>query len=353
MKTKAGQPGHKKRSMAATLLLAAAGALLFEWLSIPLAFLFGPMAACLIAALFGLRLEPPGQISTAARTVLGVAAGASVTPYAVSQIPQMAISIALLPIYLLAIAAVGVPFFRLVCRYDRVTAYYAAMPGGLQDMVIFGQEAGANIRSLSLIHATRVLILVTLIPWLLVHLFDMSLDNPIGEPASSVPPVELMIMVAAAIIGWKGGERIGLFGATVLGPLIVTAALSLSDIVHFRPPAEAILIAQYFIGIGIGVHYVGITVQEIRRDVLTATVFVIYLAILTVVFSGLITRLGIAEPVEAFLALAPGGQAEMMVLAIVAGADLSFVVVHHLTRMLLVIFGAPIAGRWLARGEDH
>lgn len=341
-----------RMTMAITLFLAAGGALLFEWLHVPLAFLFGPMAACLIAALLGMRLQSPGQFSTAARTVLGVAAGASVTPYAVSQIPQMAVSIALLPLFLLAIAAVGVPFFRCVCRYDRATAYYAAMPGGLQDMVLFGQEAGGNVRSLSLIHATRVLILVTLIPWIIVHLFGLSLDNPIGDPISSVPVSELIIMVVAAIVGWKGGERIGLFGAAVLGPLIVTAGLSLTDIVHFRPPAEALLVAQYFIGIGIGVHYVGITLQEIKRDVLTATVFVLYLAVLTIGFTALISYLGIADPLEAFLAMAPGGQAEMMVLAIVAGADLSFVVVHHLTRMLLVILGAPIAGRWFTRDID-
>ena len=48
-------------------------------------------------------------------------------------------------------------------------------------------------------------------------------------------------MVAAALIGWKGAEWIGMFGATILGPMIVTAILSLADIIHSRPPAEAIL----------------------------------------------------------------------------------------------------------------
>lgn len=47
-------------------------------------------------------------------------------------------------------------------------------------------------------------------------------------------------------------------------------------------------------------------------------------------------------PIEGFLAFAPGGQAEMTVLAIVAGADLGFVVIHHLARLTLVILGAPI-----------
>ncbi len=50
--------------------------------------------------------------------------------------------------------------------------------------------------------------------------------------------------------------------------MIVTAVLSLSGLIHTRPPAEGILFAQFMIGIGIGVGYVGITLLELRKDVL-------------------------------------------------------------------------------------
>jgi uncharacterized protein len=39
----------------------------------------------------------------------------------------------------------------------------------------------------------------------------------------------------------------------------------------------------------------------------------------------------------------------MTVLAIVAGADLGFVIVHHVLRVLIVISGAPFAARLLRR----
>ena len=39
--------------------------------------------------------------------------------------------------------------------------------------------------------------------------------------------------------------------------------------------------------------------------------------------------------------------AEMTVLAIVAGADLGYVIAHHLTRIVFVILGAPIVARML------
>lgn len=331
-----------KRMM--TLAIAGLGVAVFYVLGLPLPFLFGPMTACLLAALSGAPLKGMGTVSVLARTVLGVAVGASITPEVVGRIPQMAGSVALVPVYVAVIGAVGVPFFRRL-GYDPVTAWYAAMPGGLQDMVIFGQEAGANVRALALIHATRVLVIVTLAPIILTTLYGASLSGAVGAPMRDLPVIELLLMAAAAVIGWKGGERIGLFGASILGPMIVTAVLSLSGLIHSRPPAEAILGAQLFIGIGIGVQYMGVTLRELRSFILSGLAFVVLLAGLAAIFTEIVTLTGLAQPVEGFLAFAPGGQAEMTVLAIVAGADLGFVILHHLTRIVIVILGAPVAAR--------
>jgi membrane AbrB-like protein len=328
-----------------TVGIAAAGVAAFMAAGLPLPFLFGPMAACLIAALAGVRMRGMGVVAVAGRTVLGVAVGASITPAVLGQVPQMALSVALVPLYIATIAAVGVPFFRRVCKFDAATAWYAAMPGGLQDMVVFGKEAGADVRALSLIHATRLLVFVTLAPFLMTFVFGETLDRPVGAPAAEMPLHEIVLLVLAALVGWKGGERIGLFGASIIGPMIVTAALSLGGLVHVRPPAEAILAAQFLIGVGIGVGYVGVTLRELRRDVAAGMVFVLILAVLATIFAEIAVQLGVARPVEGFLAFAPAGQAEMTVLAIVAGADLGYVIVHHLTRLLLVISGAPVAAR--------
>ena len=330
----------------ATLALALVGAALFWVLGLPLPFLFGPMLVCLLAALAGLRLRGLGQISVGARSILGVAIGASVTPQVVHQIPQMAMSVALIPFYVVLIGLVGVPFFRRL-GFDPITSYYAAMPGGLQDMVIFGQEAGADGRALSLIHATRVTVIVTLAPVILVWLYDAPLTGSMGAPARDLPASQLALMALAALIGWKGGERVGLFGAAILGPMIVTAVLSLAGVIQQRPPAEAIMVAQLLIGLGIGVQYVGVTLRELRLFVLSGLAFVAVLAVLAAAFTEFVTLTGLAPPVEGFLAFAPGGQAEMTVLALLVGADMGFVILHHVTRIILVITGAPVAAKLL------
>lgn len=338
----------RKRGL--TVALAAAGTAIFWALDLPLPFLFGPLVSCVIGALAGLPLSGSGQISQWMRTILGVAIGASLTPEVISQLPQMAVSVALIPVFVLCIALIGVPFFRYVYRFDGVTAWYAAMPGGLQDMVLFGQEAGGDARALSLIHATRLMIIIAIAPIILTQVFDADLGAPIGAPAAEIPLHEIVIMVVAAVAGWKIAVRIGLFGAPMIGPMILAGILSLSGVIHFRPPAEAILAAQFFIGIALGAGYIGVTLADIRRDVAAGVVFVAILSMLTVIFTEIAIQLGIAPPVDAFLAFAPAGQAEMTVLAIVVGADLGYVVVHHLTRVFLVVTGAPIAARLFGAG---
>ena len=147
-----------------TFATALAGLAVALAAGVPLPFLFGPMGACLAAALLGAPLLGVGPITQGARTILGVAIGASVTPALIGQLPAMALSLALVPLYVGLIGLVGVPFFRRVCGFDTVTAFFAAMPGGATDMVLFGQDAGADVRTLSLVHATRVAVIVTVAP---------------------------------------------------------------------------------------------------------------------------------------------------------------------------------------------
>lgn len=265
----------------------------------------------------------------------------------VARLPAMAGSLAFVPLDIAVIGAVGYPLFRRVFGFDHATAWYAAMPGGLQDMLVFGQEAGGDVRALSLIHATRVLAIVTLSPLLVTWLWQVDLTQPPGQPASAMDPRDIALMLAAGLIGWKLAERLRLFGASILGPMILTAALALAGLIDQRPPAEMIWAAQLFIGISVGVKYTGITAREIRIDVGAGLAYAAILAALALVFIEIVALTGLAPAIDSFLAFLPGGQAEMVVISILAGADLAFVVAHHLLRLVLVITLAPVAARLL------
>lgn len=333
------------RRRALTLAIAAAGAAAFLASGLPLPILLGPMAACLVAALAGARLDDVRGVGEAVRAILGVAIGTSVTPDLVSRLPSMALTVAAIPVFVMVIGALSYPFFRRVCGFDHATAWYGAMPGGLTDMLVFGIAAGGDPRALSLIHATRVLAIVSVAPFLLTAFYGIGLDARPGAAVRAIPAAELGLMLAAGLVGWFVATRVGLFGAAIFGPMIAAAALSLAGLIENRPPAEAIWAAQFFIGVAVGARYVGVTPRELRLFVGAGLANCLLLALATLAFAEAIALAGLAPALDAFLAFAPGGQAEMAMIAIIAGADLAFVVTHHLVRLVLIIVFAPLAAR--------
>ena len=322
--------------------VAALGVALFAWASLPLPWLLGPLFACLIAALLGLPMKGIKTLNEGMRTILGVAVGATFTVPLLLSMGSMWQTLLLIPLMVAAIGICGVPYFQRIWGFDFPTSYYATMPGGLQDMLVFGEEAGGNVRTISLVHATRMLCIVVALPFLLQFVWQADLDNPPGAPAATLPWSQLLIMVACAVIGWRGAKHLGMFGASILGPLIVAAIASLSGMLHHRPPAEAIWAAQFFIGMTVGVKYAGITLAEVRRDLAAGFGFCLILIALTVIFAEAVLLLDLAPPIETLLAFAPGGQAEMTVLALIVGADMAFVIAHHVLRIFVVILGAPL-----------
>ena len=329
----------------AAFAVSFAGVVLFSWLDLPLPWLLGPLTTCLIAALCGVPLGGISKLNAGMRTILGVAVGTTLTPVVLVSFPAMWPTLILMPVMVFLIALIGVPYFQRVCGYDFPTAYFSAMPGGLQDMIVFGEEAGGNVRTLSLIHATRVLVIVAALPFLLKGIWGADLSLEPGAPIGSISAQNIVLMVVAALLGWWGAVKIGMFGASILGPLILTAIITLAGFITSRPPSEAIWAAQFFIGMSVGSKYSGITMVEVRRDLVAGIGFCVILMVLTVIFVEGITLTGLAPGMEALLAFAPGGQAELVVLALIVGADAAFVIAHHILRIIVVILGAPLAAR--------
>ena len=282
-------------ALATTFVVAGAGAAVFMMFDLPLPWLLGPIAACLVAAILGAPMRGIKPVNELMRTILGVAVGATFTPALLFTMTGYWPTLLLIPVMTIAIGLVGVPYFQRLWGYDFPTSYYATMPGGLQDMLVFGEEAGGNVRTLSLIHATRVLFIVVALPFLLRFIWDADLTNPPGAPASTVPASQLLLMVFCAVFGWQLAKRVGMFGASILGPLLLSAALALGGILDHRPPAEAIWLAQFFIGMTVGVKYAGITIQEVRRDLTAGLGFCVILTLLTVFFTESIYAAGLAD----------------------------------------------------------
>ena len=331
-----------------TLIFASLGGAIFLLLGLPIPLLIGPMIGCLVAALMGFQLEGFGTISILMRTVLGVAIGSTITPDILSEIGRLGSSLIIIPLFLVVVCSVGYIYFK-VLRFGPSTSYYASIPGGLVEMLLFGDKAGANVRALSLIHATRVLVILLIVPFVVTSIWNIDLTRPPGINLTQAPLQELGLMIFSGLAGWKLAAYLKISGATILGPMVLTAFLSLTGMITVRPPVEFIWCAQFFIGLGVGIRYNGVTGFEVRKYILSGLGYCLLLGLISILFT--ITLVGLLDtsPIDTLLAYLPGGQAEMAIIAIVADADVAFVISHHVLRLILVLLLVQVVARWLLK----
>ena len=320
------------------------GAVLALTLNIPLPWFLGALVACLIAAVLNAPVQQPRLLSVPVRIVLGVAIGSSFTPELLGQFGGMVGSLVMLIPFMVMIIGVGTAFFVRCAGFDRPTAFFCAVPGGLTDMVTMATDAGANARAVTLIQATRILMIVALVPFW----FQWTGDRNIGGSAlQGVRLADFGMIDAAALIGlgvsgWLLAKRIGLAGAPIIGPMILSGLAHAVGLTSAKVPIELLIFAQTTLGIMLGAQFRGVTLKEFS----TTLVWGIAFGLLLLVLTGIVT-VGVADVTgfdiaSVFLAYAPGGQAEISLLGLLLGLDVAFIALHHLVRLTIVIFGAQI-----------
>lgn len=337
---------------ALALALGIAGALVFVALDLPLPWLLGAMFACLLASLAKLPVRRPEPLMAPTRVLLGVVVGAAFTPHFLTIVPDLLLSLVFVVPYVAVLGLIGVPYFRKLAGYDPITAYFAAMPGGLPDMTAIGREMGGDEARLALVHTTRVLVLVSALPFLIDWLEGINLGagTRFGVPITEVAPVEQLLLYAAGLLGWLVAAKLGLTGATIVGPMIVSAAIHLAGLSDARPPDEAIKAAQLILGTGIGCAFAGTRPRDILHAIGLTLGLMVAMLTVTAVVAVLVSALTGFAFVSVLLAYVPGGQGEMNLIALARGEDIAYVAVHHVFRVALIVIGAPLVFRLLRPG---
>jgi membrane AbrB-like protein len=96
----------------------------------------------------------------------------------------------------------------------------------------------------------------------------------------------------------------------------------------------------------VGARFAGIKPRELLALGRHALIAVTLALLLAALFAAIISQLPGIDFLAALLALAPGGVAEMCLIAVAWDIDPAFVAFHHLARLFLLMALAPWAGRW-------
>ena len=127
--------------------------------------------------------------------------------------------------------------------------------------------------------------------------------------------------------------------------MFLSAAVHLAGWTEAQPPGILVAAAQVIVGSAIGCRFAGADLALIRRAVLAAAGGTVVLVTVTVAFAVVIGSMTDLQLEALVLAYAPGGLAEMSLIAIALGSDAAFVATHHILRIFIIVVIAPTAYR--------
>ncbi|MGF1649940.1 MAG: AbrB family transcriptional regulator [Hyphomicrobiaceae bacterium] len=327
--------------------LACAGALVFIWIEAPLPVFLGALTFCLVASIARLPLLRPRSLSIPMRIVLGVAVGSAFTPALLGRANELALSLALIVPFSALITLLGFVFYTRVAGFDRPTAFFGSVPGGLTDMVTMSEDAGANQRAVTLLSAVRMVLIVFAVPLYMQFVAGAAVGGAVINTIHiwEMEVWDAFVLLALGVSGWWIARRLGIAGAAIVGPMILSGAFHAGGVTAAKVPTELLILAQLTLGILLGAQFRGLTLRELSKWVAWGAVFSTVLIGLTLAVAHGVARMTGADPISVLIAFAPGGQSELNLLAIVLNLDVAFIALHHLVRVAAVIIGAQIVFR--------
>jgi len=342
-------------ALALTLAIGTAGGLVAHAAHLPLGYLLGSMV--LVGVLAALDIRPlghaltlPAKLRFSFVPVIGIAIGGAFTPAVAQAAAGWLPSLAALVVFVPVAHGLGYAVYRRG-GLPATDAFYGAVPGGLIESVQMGEEAGADVRLLIVVQTLRLILTIISVPMIFWGLTGHAVGSAAGMAmtGAGVPLtwVDALVMVAAGVVGARAGKLLRLPGYIITGPLLISAVLHGTGLLQAIPPGWLVSVTQVVLGAGLGVRFVGMDRALLLRCGRLAVINAVLALALAFGFAGLVHWLADEPLAAAFLAFAPGGLAEMSLIALSLNMSVIYVTAHHVVRIVLAVSFARAGGRLL------
>jgi membrane AbrB-like protein len=338
------------RRVAETLAIAAAGGAALGLIGLPAGYLSGAILVAAAAALAGRPLLMPQLLTRAIFVVIGISLGAVVSPQTLQGMASYPLSIAVLIVAMLGVSLGAAAYLYLVHRWPPLSAYLAASPGGMSQVLVLAAELDADLRGVAVVQTMRVVIIAVGLPAGLSLLgFAGHAMRPGNGPLSFALADELAILVAVSTLVALVAFRFRFPGGLLFGAMFGSAALHGSGLIHAVVPVWVANLAMMALGGVIGARFAN-TAPRLLVDYLAAAFgsFAVAVTIATLFAAVAINMMALPVP-EVVIAYAPGSVDAMMLLALALHLDPVFVGAHHVMRIIFVSVVMPLVARRLAR----
>lgn len=340
--------------LALGLAVGAAGGAAAHALEVPLAWMLGALFATMIARMGGAPVDVPMWVRANFLILIGLFLGESFEGVAAAELLRWPFTIAAAMLYVPVAALAAYAFYRRVAGENLMTAACSSIPGGLISVTLMSGSLGADERQVALAQSFRIAIVVCMAPAIAFGLLGYTTPAAAElERHATISLPDLAILVPAALATMWAMQRAGIPIPFMIGPLVASAVLRLAGVVEGVLPHWLVEVALLVTGAAIGSRFHGIAPARLARFGLISLAGTSILMAVSAVFALAVSALTGQGFLSALLAYAPGGVAEMSLIALATDADPAFVAVHHLARIGFVLLSIPAMSVWFARVRER
>ncbi|MEX1056150.1 MAG: AbrB family transcriptional regulator [Natronospirillum sp.] len=329
--------------MGKALILAVVGGLVAHWLSIPLAWMIGPLLTVGVARMLGLDLQSVPGGRQLGQSAVGVAVGLQMTPSVMDFLMQ---EIGLILISGGVTVLMGWPMAVLLqrlSREDAKTCYFSAVPGGLSEMAVLGARYGAQVEPIAIAQTMRLAMIVLIVPPFMAYsgFTGASLNTPSGVMIIAWPTTALFSVAAIALSFIF--NRLKVSNAWILGGIVTGCCIALVGRQALGLPVLAINTAQFLLGLGLGVMFNRDFVTRAPKFMRAVALVMLVMLALAWGAAALVAQVTEHDFGTLFLGFAPAGVTEMVLTAKALGFEAPLITAIHLARIfLIVLFAAAL-----------
>ena len=336
--------------MLLAIFIGVMGSILFIFLHLPLPWLLGAIFTSSIAIRFqNIPISSPKIFSTPARVIIGLTIGSAFTPEILENLNTYLYSILLIIPYTIIVAFAGMYYYYKVLNFDKRTAFFSSMPGGVIEMVILGEQLKADTSKITLVQSSRLLFIVLTLPFIIQYIFhiDISGNKLITTPINEIYLPDFFYLAIIGFLGAVGAKKLNVSAAYLIGPMVLSIIAFSSGFVHSKPPDELLKFVQVIFGTIIGFTFKGVTLKVIIKTLIGTFGHFIILALVSAIFISIVYFVFDFPIISILLAFSPGGQAEINLIAILVAANIPYITVHHIVRLFIVMNIAPFFAKRL------
>jgi uncharacterized protein len=329
-----------------TLAWAALCGYLAQLAHIPLPWILGPMFGVGALTFAGYAAKQPPIGRKVGQITIGVALGLYFTQAVIAELSKFAGWMLLGCAFSLGLTILFARFFQRFAKVDAMTATYACAIGAASDMAVQAQRMGADGASVATSHAVRVMIVVTIIPFIAA---GWEVVTAAGGPRASdisALPLAAIVVISATLATLISKTRLP--NPWVLVPLF-TASTYAAIGNDTRLPDLIVNAGSILIGWNLGQYMSRDFFKSSPRVLGAAALMTLGMLILSLGFAFVIEWALDIRLISAIVATSPGGIAEMAITAKVLGLGAPIVTAFHLTRMVAVIVLIKAVGDWMVR----